>query len=523
MNKVFSALLLLAAVGLAPLHAASPEDVVPQGSGLYDAVALLSARHLLPPGSPDATSLQGVTGRLYTRRELADLIQTITDQPADPRAASALAFARNILAPELHDAPTLAAPVTTPPVLTGFAEVEAGGRSDTGTNLKSHGDLLGRARLLGVLGRDGAYTVSLTKIYQQTRDHQSVSLRGDGTSGGDNPDELDGIDEAYATAVNNRGLRVTAGELRQRWGSGYLGDMLVSDNSPARPTLEIELPFSLGHALGNYRFTQFISEYRNSGQNIYEGGRRLEHPIGDRTTLSLEEAYSSTQFRSADSLVLPYYAYQKVTYPNSDEPFFFNYNFNVGLTVTPHGPNTSQRFYGQFMVDDLQAPKGLGRGNITPRKIGYLLGYADTFARSGTNVVLEYAHTDRQTYTKLPPLPISLAWYNGDLPIGYPSGTNGNQVYLRVGQRLSPRLDFSIDGYDRKRASADFPAVNSRALDLALAYHLGLSQSIGLRYSDYHEDPFPGALLPPSYGTGGADYGQLVRRRILAVSFLQGF
>ncbi len=515
MRILAALLLLLAAATFAPCRAAAPDDLVPQGSGLYDAVALLSADHLLPPGSPDATSLQGVTGRLYTRRELADLIRTVTNQPADPRAASALAFARNILAPELQNAPDLAAPVSTPPVLTGFGEVEAGKTQASA--------LLGRARLLGVLGRDGAYTVSATNIYQQTRNHQSVSLRGDGTSGADNPNELDGIDEAYVTAVSNRGLRVTAGELRQRWGSGYLGDMLISDNSPARPTLEIELPFSLGHALGSYRFTQFESEYRNSGQDIYEGGRRIEHPVGDRTTVSVEEAYTSTQFRSPDVLVLPYYAYQKAYYPGTNEPFFFNYNFNLGLTVTPRGPDTNQRLYGQFLVDDLQAPKGLGKGNVTPRKIGYLLGYADTLARSGTNFVVEFAHTDQQTYTRLPPLPTSLAWYNGDLPIGYPSGTNGNQVYARLGQRVTPRVELSLDGYNRQRSSINFPAVTASAVDLALAYRLGLSQSIGLRFSDYRENPYPYGVLPPGYGTGGADYGQTVRRHLFGISFLQGF
>jgi len=515
MKKTFAALLFLVAASCAPCRAASADDLVPQGSGLYDAVALLSADHLLPPGSPDATSLQGVTGRLYSRREFATLIRSITNQPADPQAASALAFARNILASELQDGPDLAAPVSTPPVLSGFGEAEAGTTQASG--------LLGRARLLGVVGRDGAYTASVTNIYQQTRNHQSISLRGDGINSGDNPNELDGVDEAYVTAVSSRGLRLTVGELRRRWGSGYLGDMLISDNSPARPTLEIELPFSLGHTLGSYRFTQFESEYRNSGQTIYEGGRRVEHPIGDRTTLSLEEAYTSTQFRSPDVLVLPYYAYQKAYYPGTNEPFFFNYNFNIGVTVTPRGPDTNQRVYGQFLVGDLQAPKGLGKGNVTPRKIGYLLGYADTLARSGTSFAVEYAHTDKQTYTKLPPLPTSLAWYNGDLPIGYPSGTNGNQIYARLNQRVTPRVELSLDGYNRRRASADFPAVTASAVDFALAYRLGQSQSIGLRYSNYRENPYPGAVLPPGYGSGGADYGQLVRRHIFGISFLQGF
>lgn len=93
--------LFLASLSVTPAFAASPSDLVPQGSGLYDAVALLNSQHLLLPGSPDATALQGLTGRLYTRRELADIVRSVTDVPADPRAAAALAFCRNLLAPEL--------------------------------------------------------------------------------------------------------------------------------------------------------------------------------------------------------------------------------------------------------------------------------------------------------------------------------------------------------------------------------------------------------------------------------------
>ncbi len=172
----------------------------------------------------------------------------------------------------------------------------------------------------------------------------------------------------------------------------------------------------------------------------------------------------------------------------------------------------------------MQAPKGLGKGNVTPRKVGYLLGYGDTLARSGTAFAVEFAHTDQQTYTKLPPLPTSLAWYNGDLPIGYPSGTNGNQVYARVNQRVTPRVELSLDGYNRQRSSADFPAVTSSAVDLAVAYRLGASQSVGLRYSNYRQNPYPdGVTLPPGYGAGGADYGQTVRRHLFGISFLQGF
>ena len=504
-------------------RASSPEDLVPAGSGLYDAVALLAAKHVTPPGSPDATRLQGITARLYTRRELADIVRPITNAPADPRAAAALAFCRSLLAPELGR-PNESYPASTDtPVVTGFVEATAGGRSDTGTNLHSHGELLGRGRLLGTLGRDGAYTVGVTNLYRQTRDHSSISTRSAGQHGGDDPDLLNGIDEAYVTAISSRGLRVTLGELRQRWGSGYRGDLLLNDNAPARPTLQLELPFSLGRTLGNYRLTQLLSRYSNAGRTIYSGARRLEHSLGDRTTLSVEEDYTSTEFGKAPLQILPYYAYQKLYLGNNREPLVFNYNFNFGLTVTPRGPGTARRLYTQFYIDDLQAPKGLGVGNKTPRKIAYLLGYADAFARSGTDLVLEFTHTDRELYTRVPPAVPALATFRDGLPLGHPVGPNGNEIYVRLGQRLGPRLDFSAEGRDRRRASADFPAVRASAIDLALAYHLGAAQSVGVAYSIYREDPYPGIVLGPGSSTGGADYGQTLRRHIVSVSFLQGF
>jgi len=522
-NKAALGLLLLAACSLSPARASSPEDLVPAGSGLYDAVALLAAKHVTLPGAPDATRLQGITARLYTRRELADIVRPITDVPADPRAAAALAFCRSLLAPEIGRPDEPYPDATSTPAVTGFAEATAGGRNDQGTNLRSHGELLGRGRLLGTLGRDGAYTVSVTNLYRQTRDHSSLSTRNDGQHGGDDPDLLNGVDEAYVTAVSSRGLRVTLGELRQRWGSGYRGDLLLDDNAPARPTLQLELPFSLGHTLGDYRLSQFLSRYTNAGRAIYSGARRLEHPIGDRTTLSVEEEYTSTEFGKAPLQVLPYYAYQKAYLGNGREPLVFNYNLNFGLTVTPRGPGSARRFYAQFYVDDLQAPKGLGVGNKTPRKIAYLLGYADAFARSGTDLALEFTHSDRELYTRVPPAVPALATFRDGLPLGDPVGPNGNEVYLRLGQRLGPRLDITAEGRDRRRASADFPAVRASAIDLALAYHLGAAQSVGLAYSVYREDPYPGPALGPGSGTGGADYGEALRRHVLSVSFLQGF
>ncbi len=96
--------LALSVLLLGPAYGASSTDIVPRASGLYDALAVLAQDHLLPPGSPDVQDLLNVQGRLYTRAELARALDTVTleNSPAlNARDRAALAFARNILAPEL--------------------------------------------------------------------------------------------------------------------------------------------------------------------------------------------------------------------------------------------------------------------------------------------------------------------------------------------------------------------------------------------------------------------------------------
>jgi hypothetical protein len=499
--------------------------VVPDGSGLYDAAALLAQDHLLPAGSPDATDFLGVSHRLYTRAEFAALIKGVTTQPTDGRDRAALAFARSTLAPELDKrSGSGVGKATFGP--TGFVQPTEEGRNDQNSSLDSHGYILGRGRLSGTVGRDGAYTVSVTDIYQQTRDHASFTTRGGGVEGGDSPGVLDGIDEAYGTVIGAHGLRVSAGLMRRDWGPGYRGNMLISADAPAKPSVELEAPLYLGSRLGNFTYRQFESVYRNAGQTIYEGGRRLEHPIGDRVSLDLEEAYSSTEFKNSSVLFIPYYAYQSDAYNHNTEPTKFNYLANIGLTVQPFGPKTDARLYGQLALDDLGAGS-LGNGNSVPRKVAYLVGYAQTFARSGTDAVLEYAHADRATYSDQVP---GLAWLTDDLPNAHPIGPNGNEVFLRVGQRITRRVSASVAARDRWRVVDTFPAPTDRALDLGLDYRLSASRSIGLQYEYYREDPFTGTVPANPYGGpelpgqfGGADAGQRLRRHILGVSFLQSF
>lgn len=504
-----------------PQAVAAPSDVVPTSSGLYDALSLLAQERLLPAESLDAADLRGVTHRLYTRAEMAALVGQASDDAADARGRAALTYARNALAPELGRergaGPTRGGTFGA----TGYVRPELAGRDDNGSALRDRGYVFGRGRVFGSVGRDGAYTVGVTNDYRDVRDHASFTTRLGGQGGGDNPGVLNGVDEAYATVLGHKGVRLTGGLMRQRWGSGYRGEMLVSDNGPSHPTVEIELPFYLGHTLGRYTFTQYEATYSNGGRTVYQGARRLEHTFGDRVQISLEEAYASNEFKNINVLFTPFFAYQSNEYTNTVEPFKFNYLANIGLTIEPFGPATDARLYGQLVLDDIEAPGRLGKGTSVPRKIGYLLGYAQVFPRSGTDAVLEYAHADRATYTA--PAVAELAWFDGDLPQAHPIGPNGKEVFVRLGQRLNPRLHLSVEARDRRRVADDFSAPTSRSLDVGLDYRLGPSRSVGLTLSDYREDPFTGVsniTIPPA---GGAAAGERLRRRILALSFLQAF
>lgn len=512
-------LLALSVLLLSPAYGASSTDIVPRASGLYDALAVLAQDHLLPPGSPDVQDLLNVQGRLYTRAELASVVAGITKYPTARRDYAALAFARNILAPQL-DRRTGIGVIGTTFGATGVVEAATGSRSDQKLAYHSQGNIFARGRVFGTLGRDGAYTVSATNFYTQFRDHGSFTTRANGTAGGDNPGGLNGIDEAYATVLGGHGLRATAGLIRQRWSPSYRGALLVGDNGPAHPTLQAEIPFSLGHTLGRYDFTQYESTFRNAGRTIYQGGRRLEHPIGDRVTLSLEEAYQSNQFNNPLVLFIPYYRFQAAAYHNNVESQFFNYLADANLTVHPDGPNGNSRVYGELLVDDIKAPGGLGFGNNVPRKIAYLVGYAQSFPKSGTDAVLEYNRTDRATFTDAES---ELAWFDNDLPQGSPVGPNGREIFGRIGQKLGPKLDIAVEARDRRRLGNDFPAPNQRAIDVLLGYRLAPSRSLGLRLSDYREEPFTGQSSSVPGQFGGAAFGQRLRRRLFAISFLQSF
>lgn len=493
---------------------AAPDDIVSRTSGFYDAAAVLAMGHVLPPGSPDAADFLSPSAPLRTRAQFAALIAGIDQDPTDARANAALAFLRKGLQEDALDPAPGAYPVSAGPAVTGNAIAEAGVQGD-GSH-KSEYNLFGEGRVLGVTGHIG-YTASVQNDGRLWHDHDTFTPALPGQDHGGRPDALNGVQDASVTYYGSRGAEFTAGLLDPRWGPGYRGGLLVSDSAPARPTLQIAFPFSLGHGLGRFRYVQYQQVYSNAGHTVTMGARRVEHPIGDRVDLSLQEAFIANRLRGPGFLVLPYYAYQKIfIHNNSAEPNEFNYNVDASLTYRPFAGDPDQRVYVDFMLDDIQAPNGLGLGNHVPRKVGYLVGAAGKLKSSGTDGVVEYMHSDPATFTKADAGIEPLGWFYDGLPLAHPAGPNASEIYARLGQAISPRWSVAVDGRRRVRINDSFPAPDVRELNAAVTYHLTTAASVGVRYSDFREDPFPGTG-DTTVVAGGEDFGARIREKLAAV------
>ena len=499
-----------------------PSDIVPRDSGAYDALAVLAKGHLLPTGN-DAETFIGTTARLRSRAEIASMVAALRDGADsgtfDENESAAVNFLTAYLAdPQVSDhTPSW----TSKAGYAGSIMGEVGSQKNEGSKQKTFGDGFGNLR---VFGTDGSifYSAGASSYYQQRANFLSFNTRAGGVTPDDQIAQRGGLQEAYVAWQGSRGIKVDIGVKSRRWGPGYSGDLLFGDNAPARPGMELDVPIWLGHRLKLFRFTQIQESYQNVGKTVYVGVRRLEHPLDHHWDLDLQESYSATKFRNPAILFLPYYMYQKAFIGNHQEPNEFNYQVNGGLSYKTGGDADFGNVYLQFLIDDIQSPNTISLGNKVRRKVGYMVGVNQSFPVTGTSIAAEYIRTDPQTYSKPDAGREPLSWFVSDLPIGHPVGSNGQEVYGRLGQRLTSRLDLAVTGTYRRRINSSFPAPNDTLLTGSLAYHIAAAQSIAVRYADFREDPYNGTVTI-AQAPGGADYGVRERQKVVALDYLIGF
>ena len=235
-----------------------------------------------------------------------------------------------------------------------------------------------------------------------------------------------------------------------RWGPGYQGSLMLSDNSPAFDMFKYSGTIDLnksGESMAKINFTKFFSLLDTlDEQNRYFSGQRLEYKPFDALTLGLSETViisedSSILFYNPIPFIPPYYATWWIA--GMFEPQEVNCNVALDAEI-----NLTQKIklYGEWMADDFIFHPDV---NPYPNRTGFLAGvyFADPLGKGNTDFRIEYTHINNYVYFP------GHSWqdylYQGEF-IGNPLGPDADQLYLELTHNLSDRLNLSLS-YNQER------------------------------------------------------------------------
>lgn len=245
-------------------------------------------------------------------------------------------------------------------------------------------------------------------------------------------------------------LDLLVGRDYMKWGPGYQGNLILSDNPPAFDMLKysgtIDLN-DLGINFGTLNFTKFFSLLDPlEGQNRYFLGQRLEYKPIDLLTLGLSETTiisqdSSLLFFNPLPFIPPYYATWWIAKMFSPQEVNCNVALDAEINLTQ-----KIKLYGEWMADDFIFFPDV---NPYPNRTGFLAGayFADPLANGNTDFRIEYTHINNYVY--FPTHPWQDYLYQGEY-IGNPLGPDAAQLYLELTHRLSDKFNLSLS-YNQER------------------------------------------------------------------------
>lgn len=261
------------------------------------------------------------------------------------------------------------------------------------------------------------------------------------------------------------------GQAPIRWGGGYSGALLLSDNAPPLLHVDYRKQWYLGKRLGTWHFEQMASLFDEDGSRRYVMARRLYRDLSPRWEISFAEAFKASKL--PDGLlasVAPFYLYQLVytwwRYDNNDD--WFNYLASVQTRYRFR----NQQVYLELLLDDLQAPRWLTRFRYTtPRKTGVLVGYHLPLSRTA-RLTVETAHTDGEgggTYNFKNP---QNRWRYRDAILGHPVGTNRDMLWIRLESAVDRQGYLAVEHVNTRMANAspDVPVSKEWTVYLYLRY-----------------------------------------------------
>ena len=267
-----------------------------------------------------------------------------------------------------------------------------------------------------------------------------------------------------------------------RWGGGYSGAMLLSDNPPPIFHVDYRTTWHLGRRLRTWRYEQIATAFTEDGERRYLMARRLRRELSPQWEISLAEAFKASKLPySVTAFILPFYLYQHIytwqLYNRNDD--WFNYMAEVQVQYR----FDDQRLYLNLLLDDVQAPRWLTRFRYTtPRKSGVLVGYHVLLPGNG-QFAIEIAHTDGDpgggVYNYKNP---ANRWVYRDAVLGHPVGTNRDMLWLRLDMPIASRAYLTLEHANTRRANATPEVPVSKTWKAHLHWLLHEGYSLGISW-----------------------------------------
>jgi hypothetical protein len=459
----------------------APYDIVPRDDWSYDILARWAAQGVMEKvaAREGAGPAFPVTAREFhgdeplTRAEMADIVLAMAERP-EALPAGDEALLTHLLWEFSWEIKRAGADPAA--LIRSLAAVKQPVARGTGFGLGPLG-ITGGDTLRGVYRAAGVASVTsrLLTAVSLTNERQLFSTEGKAFP----------ILENYVARWHTGFAEWELGKTGRRWGPGFGGTTLLSDNAPALLQLDGRKHLSLGFLGRDYTFEQFISTLNEAGGRRYIVARRLSRSLGRRAGVSIDEAIKSSSTRDWPlALFLPLYVYNHTVFTDAEKATTVNY---LGGGDLWYAPSDAVRLCGDLVIDDITTPFGLGYH--VPRKIGYVLDLnLPHLNAQRTEIWLEWALTDGEepgssvqegvTYIHRNP---TLSWYINDLPIGHPMGQNRRGPFARARHRFSRRFT-AIGEWEDERQWRPTPVVgNRRRAMLDGAYDLRLDRSIAVR------------------------------------------
>ena len=248
------------------------------------------------------------------------------------------------------------------------------------------------------------------------------------------------------TSIEFPALDLQVGRDCMKWGPGYQGNLVLSDNPPAFDMIKYSGTFDLnefGEGLGSVNFTKFFSLLDTlEDENRYFSGQRLEYKPFDTLALGLSETAiisynSSLLFFNPLPFIPPYYVTRWIA-DVLEQPSEINSYVGVDMELNFH---PGIKLYGEWMADDFIFKT---KTNPYPNRTGFLAWayFADPLGRGDTDFRIEYTHINNYVYFS------THLWqdylYQGEY-IANPLGPDADQLYLELTHRLSDKFNLSLN------------------------------------------------------------------------------